>query len=49
MQKPEDFLCWGNGSTDEILPMFSLGKSKKASLTQCGKLSKNEMPGSVRQ
>jgi hypothetical protein len=50
MQPGEEFLCHGNGSPDEILSIC-LGQEKREMypFTHSGKLSKNEMPGCVRQ
>jgi hypothetical protein len=50
MQPGEDFLCHGNGLPDEILSICLTQKNREMYLqTHSGKLSKNEMPGSVRQ
>jgi hypothetical protein len=46
---PARFLCHGNGSQDEILSICLAQENRKMHpSTHSGKLSKNEMPGSVR-
>jgi hypothetical protein len=50
MQTGKEFPCQGNGSPDEILSMcLAQEKRKMYPETHSGKLSKNEMSGSVRQ
>jgi hypothetical protein len=50
MQPGEEFLCHGNGSPDEILQICLAQENREMyPKTHSGKLSKNEMPSSVRQ
>jgi hypothetical protein len=50
MQPGEEFLCHGNVLPDEILSICLAQENREMyPKTHFGKLSKNEMPGSVRQ
>jgi hypothetical protein len=50
MQPDEEFLCHGNGLPDEILSICLAQENREMyPWTHSGKLSKNEMSGSVRQ
>jgi hypothetical protein len=50
MQTGEQFLCHVNGSADEILSICLVEENLEMyRQTYSGKLSKNEMPGSVPQ
>jgi hypothetical protein len=50
MQLGEDFLCYENGSPDQILSIYLAQENREMyPWTHSDKLSKNEMPGSVRQ
>jgi hypothetical protein len=50
MQPGEEFLCHGNGSPDEILSICLAQENREMyPKTHSDKLSKNEIPGSVRQ
>jgi hypothetical protein len=50
MQPGEEFLCHGNVSPDEILSICLVQENQEMyPWTHSGKVSKNEMPGGVRQ
>jgi hypothetical protein len=50
MQPDKEFLCHGNGSPDEILSICLAQENRRMyPVNHSDKLSKNKMPGSVRQ